>query len=133
MIVADTNLLAYLWIPSPMKKKAGRILHTDPEWAAPLLWRSEFRNVLASSMRGGRIALDDGIGIMHRVERWMAGREYTIDSDHVMRLVDASRASAYDCEFVALAEHLDVPLVTNDRGLTRAFPGVAVTPVEFLG
>ena len=133
MIVADTNLLAYLWIPSARKRRAAAVLDADPRWAAPLLWRSEFRNVLAASLRRGLITLEGCIGIMHRVEDWMSGREYAIDSDHVLRLVGTSRASSYDCEYVALAQHLDVPLVTSDRRLQRAFPEVAVSLGEFLG
>ena len=132
MIVADTNIIAYHWIPSTMRKRTLQALRHDPEWAAPFLWRSEFRNVLAATLRAGTISLDECLGIMHRVERWMSGREYALDSDHVLRLVSTSRASSYDCEFVALAEHLGVPLVTNDRRLRKAFPGVAVTLGEFL-
>jgi predicted nucleic acid-binding protein len=31
----------------------------------------------------------------------------------------------YDCEFVALAQHLDVPLVTADKKILREFPAIA--------
>jgi predicted nucleic acid-binding protein len=31
----------------------------------------------------------------------------------------------YDCEFVALAQHLDVPLVTADKKILREFPVIA--------
>ena len=37
-----------------------------------------------------------------------------------------SHCSAYDCEFVALALELEVPLVTADRQLLRSFPRIAV-------
>ena len=53
--------------------------------------------------------------------------EREVDSAAVMDLVAASTCSAYDCEFVALARHIGIPLVTEDAGLIRAFPDVAIT------
>ncbi len=47
MIVAHTNLIASFWVPSNMEQLAYRSLKKDPEWIAPLLWASEFRNVLS--------------------------------------------------------------------------------------
>ena len=61
----------------------------------------------------------------------MAGREYTVVSDHVLRLAVGSGCSAYDCEFVALAEDLGTRLVTVDRAVLGAFPSRAITPAAF--
>jgi len=51
VIVADTNLIAYLVMPSPYTEAAERLLVREPDWVAPTLWRSEFRNVLALYLR----------------------------------------------------------------------------------
>ena len=53
MIVVDTNVLVYLLVPGEHTEQAERVFRRDPVWAAPLLWRSEFRNVLAVSVCGG--------------------------------------------------------------------------------
>lgn len=58
MIVADTNLITYLLLPTPMTAAAETLYRDDPEWAAPLLWRSELRNVLALYLRKGLLPLD---------------------------------------------------------------------------
>lgn len=57
MIVADTNLIAYLLIPGPFSKDAERVQRRDPDWRAPWLWRSEFLNVLSLYVRTGKVTL----------------------------------------------------------------------------
>ncbi len=47
MIVVDTNVIAYLYLSNERSQQVERLLEKDSEWAAPLLWRSELRNVLA--------------------------------------------------------------------------------------
>jgi predicted nucleic acid-binding protein len=43
----------------------------------------------------------------------------------VLQLVSTNRCSAYDCEFVAVAEQFAVPLVTEDRAIVAALPVLA--------
>ena len=132
MIVADTNLLVYLYITGQRTKEAEALLRKDPAWAAPLLWRSEFRNTLISLERNQEIRMDDVFSIVAEAEQWMAGREYTVVSLRVLQLAKESGCSAYDCEFVSLAIDLGIPLVTADRQVLRAFPNVALTAESFV-
>jgi predicted nucleic acid-binding protein len=133
VIVADTNLLVYLYVDGEHTQTAEAVLARDPSWAAPLLWRSEFRNVLIGLVRQRALALDDAFQIINDAERWMAGREYSVVSHAVLRLADRSGCSAYDGEFVGLAEDLGTSLVTTDRAVLKAFPSRAVAPAAFVG
>lgn len=125
MIVVDTNILVYFWLPGEWTPAARRLLALDPDWAVPVLWRSEFRNVLAITVREGRFSLTDAIAFAEAAQQQLKGRELAVESDEVLRLADDSGCSAYDCEFVALARRLAVPLVTNDRQVLKAFPELA--------
>ena len=125
MIVVDTNVVAGLFLPSEWSEKSEQLLSIDPEWAAPLLWRSEFRNILATYVRTGKLELDAALGIAENAEALLAGREFSVDSASVLRLSAESRCTAYDTEYVALAQHLGSRLVTLDRQLLDAFPSVA--------
>jgi len=107
---------------TPMTAAAEALYQDDPEWGAPLLWRSELRNVLALYMRKDLLALHAALALQERAEELLEGREFQIPSADVLRLAHASGCSAYDCEFVALAEDLGTYLYTVDRGLLRAFP-----------
>jgi len=128
VIVANTNLLVYLYITGQRTKEAEAVLRKDPAWAAPLLWRSEFRNTLIGLERKQEIRINDVLTIVAEAEQWMAGREYTVVSQRVLQLAKESGCSAYDCEFVSLAMDIGVVLVTADRQILRAFPQVAVPP-----
>ena len=122
MIVVDTNVVAYLYLPGDRTAAAEALCRADSEWSAPLLWRSELRNVLATQIRVGRIALDGAQSIQAEAEQLLHGREFAVDSAEVLRLAAESGCSAYDCEFVVLADYFDVPLYSADLRLAERFP-----------
>ena len=132
MIVVDTNIIAYLLINGEWTQRAEAVRRRDPEWAAPLLWRSEFRNLLSLYIRQEIFDLDHAINLLKNAEEIMQEREHTISSVSVVKLAASAKCSAYDCEFVALAQKLSVPLVTSDRRILTAFPKTAVPLEDFL-
>jgi predicted nucleic acid-binding protein len=132
VIVADVNLVAYLLITGEHTPAAEAVLSADPEWAAPLLWRSEWRRVLAGYLRRGDLDLTGALDRVAAAEELVRGREYLVEAASVLELVAGSACSAYDCEYVALAHQLDVPLVTSDRRILAAFPATAVAPEDWV-
>ncbi len=122
MIVVDSNVLAYLYLPGERTADAEALLEQDPEWAAPVLWRSEFRNILAGYTRRKVLTFAQACSLQSEAEDLLSGAEFEVDSRAVLELVRDSDCSAYDCEFVALAIKLDTKLVTADKKLLRAFP-----------
>jgi len=133
MIVVDTNIIGYLFLSSEQSLLAERALKKDSEWAAPILWRSELRNVLVFYMRKDLIKLEHAQHIMDGALELLRGREYEVSSYEVLRFVSESKCSAYDCEFIAAANDLKVPLITVDEELLREFPAVAVSLTAFCG
>jgi predicted nucleic acid-binding protein len=132
VIVVDTNLLVYLYVSGQRTAEAEAVLARDPAWAAPILWRSEFRSTLIGLVRKQALPLGDALQLVAEAERGMAGREYAVVSERVLELAARSGCSTYDCEFVSLAEDLRVPLVTTDRQVLRVFPSTAVAPEIFV-
>ena len=132
MIVVDTNIIGYLYLSSDRSAQAEKALLKDPEWVAPILWQSEFRNVLAQFIRKNILSFEDAVRIMDEATRLMNGREYAAAWMDVLELVRDSPCSAYDCEFVALARDLEIPLVTVDKQILKAFPKVAVSLDQFV-
>lgn len=132
MIVVDSNVIGYLYLSVGRSEQAEQLLREDAQWAAPQLWRSEFRNVLALYVRKRILTLAAAQGIMEEALLLMAGREYEVASSQVLRLAATSSCSAYDCEFVALAQDLGIPLVTVDKQVLDQFPQVAVSPDTYV-
>lgn len=132
MIVVDTNIIAYLLLTGEHSPQAEEAFRRDPIWAAPLLWRSEFRSVLSLHIRKSQLAVAQAVKIMEEADLLLGGREYSVSSYSVLSLVAASRCSAYDCEFVALAQDLGVSLLTADKLILAEFPGIAIGLGDFL-
>jgi predicted nucleic acid-binding protein len=112
VIIADTNLIGYLLIQGPFTADAERVLQKDPEWAAPLLWRSELCSVLSQNVRAGTIS--------------QTGAEA-----HFRRADQLILPETYDCEFAWTARAAGVKLVTADKKLLVAFPGLATSVQNF--
>ncbi len=132
MIVVDTNVIAYLLIRTTHSADADRARAQDSHWVAPFLWRSEFRNVLTRYLAAGLMDLTTALEYYRDAERLMQGTESHVDGTAVLTLAAQSGCSAYDCEFVALAHRLGVPLVTSDRKLAAKFKPTAIHLRDFV-
>ena len=130
MIVVDTNILAYLYLPTGFSEQAELLLLKQPKWIAPVLWRSEFRNVLALYLRKEILTLEQAYDIQTEAETLLAGNEYDVPSLDVLRMIETSECSAYDCEFVALAKRNHTVLVTEDKKILKQFPKITMSLAE---
>lgn len=126
MIVADANVILYLLLPGQRTDDAVAALARDDDWRVPAIWRSEVRNALRGHVRAGDIELSTAVAIMRDAElRFRDGEEH-VDSARVIELACTTGLSAYDCEYVTVAESLGAVLVTADDRVVRTFPEHAV-------
>ena len=132
MIVADTNIISYLFFPTSFSDSVDTLYQLDSNWTAPFLWKSEFCNVLSLYMRKDIINFEKALQILEKAESLMRNNEFDIPSTHILSLVDESTCSSYDCEFVALAQYLDTKLVTQDKKILREFSSVATSIKDYL-
>ncbi|MDR9417935.1 type II toxin-antitoxin system VapC family toxin [Gracilimonas sp.] len=133
MIVVDTNILAHFWLPSYSTELCDALFQKDPEWVAPILWRSEFRNVLTLYIRKELIDLFQALLIMEKAEQQMNDKQFQVNSVQVLQHVNQSTCSSYDCEFVSLAKELDLALVTMHKKILQEFSEIAKHPEEVIG
>lgn len=126
MIVVDTSVIASLCVPNDMEELAYQVLRKDPDWVAPLLWRSEIRNVMSLNLRKNILELSTILLSLQEPEQLMESNSYEVNSTQILQLVQHSNCSSYDCEFVALADDLGVQMVSFDKQICREFSGIAV-------
>lgn len=131
MIVAGYSVLVSFWLPGEFTELAEAAKARDGVWAAPVLWRADFRNVLAACLREGRLTEAEANAAYLNAQKDLGTHEYSVPTERVLKLVLASRCSAGDCEYAALAEDLGVPLVTTDKQVLREFPKIAVSLEQF--
>ena len=132
MIVADANLLAYLVVEGALTSVARDVARLDDAWAAPRLWRSELLSTLGGYVRRGESGVAGALKRFAVAELAIGDHEFDPEPADVLELAARSGCSTYDCEYVAVARTLGVPLVTADKQVLQAFPGTAVSPEAFV-
>jgi predicted nucleic acid-binding protein len=132
VICVDTNIICYRYMASPFSAGADAAWAKDPDWIVPILWRSEFRNALAGSIRQRSLTVEEASVIANLAEAMLDRKEFTVSTSAVLQLVSRSNCSAYDCEFVALAQAEGIRLVTANRQIMQEFPEVAISLRTFV-
>lgn len=88
--------------------------------------------MLARPLLRREVSLSGAEELYRLAEDLLSGREYFVPPARVLRLLTTSPCSAYDCEFVALAQVLGARLLTSDKEILRSFPEIAITPRSFV-
>ena len=92
-----------------------------------MLWRAEFLNVLALAVRTGTLDEGSAQSAWAQASHLFTARERPVEGGAVLKTASRFGITAYDAQFVALAEALGVVLVTNDRrSLANRCPETAV-------
>jgi predicted nucleic acid-binding protein len=132
MVVVDVNVLAYSLIAGERTGEAIEVQRADPDWRLPPVWRHEFANVLVTYVRQGGMAERRAGELYEAAVASYGPREIAPDPGAVIRIAIGKRLSAYDAQYVALAQELDVSCVTEDGGVQRAVPACACSMRDFI-
>ena len=84
-------------------------------------------------VRKGLLTLEGARSVVEAAQEVLGERVLDVATEAVMEQAIARGLSAYDAEFVALAQRFGVRLVTDDRRVLAACPDVAVSIDDFVG
>ena len=131
MIVADTNLIAYLLIQGDKTAAARRVWEKDTDWRVPPLWRSEFLNVLRTAVVSKVVSEEQAFETWHHAVGIFGKSEFSPSGEKGLETALKYGISAYDAHFVAVAIELGVRLVAGDKRIVRNCCRLAVKMEEF--
>jgi predicted nucleic acid-binding protein len=131
VIIADANLILYRYLNGPLTPLAEVAVARDPDWRTTNLWRCEFTSALVKMIRANVLAEVDALTAMRSAAADMIPREVDVPQDQALRAALQYGISAYDAQYIALAELLGHSCVTADGQLARKTPGVSVLLADF--
>lgn len=132
MIVVDTNVIAYFLIEGDRTQLARALWQRDSRWCLPPLWRHEFLNVLSTYVRIGGMVLPDATRLWQTASGLCGPMESGVDMGEALKLSVEKKISAYDAQYVALAQSLNVPLISEDKQLRQRCPKTVVSLSDYL-
>ena len=131
MIVVDTNVITYFVLQQARTEQARSLYQLDGDWRVPPLWRYEFLNVLANFSRHAGEPSDLLESAWRNAVNLLGDKETQPDMIRALQLASRHDISAYDAQYVALANELGVPLVTEDKRLRRQRPDFVLSIEEY--
>lgn len=132
MIAVGANVMLPLFVSTPLSPISQALYDRDPEWTAPLLWRSELASALWGLHRFAGLGREEAVEALGFAVALLSAGERDAGWWDALDLAMETGCSPYDCEYVVLARELGTPLVTWDSKMLGAFPETAATPEQFL-
>lgn len=122
MIVADANIVAALYFDGADTDSARLLLDRDGDWVVPGLWRHEMLNIAANYAKFTQSGTARIVAAWENADAQFADRIRPVDLGSALSMSIKHGISADDAQYVALAQELNVWLVTQDKKLRAAMP-----------
>ncbi len=132
MIVVDSKIVAYLLIEGEKTSLARALWNKESNWWMPTLWIHEFLNILVTSERTGNLRLRTCQEILGRAQSLFETKSQQVDMAYTLSLAARYRLTAYDAQYLAVAQSMDTLLITEDRKLRQVVPQHARSMRSFL-
>ena len=132
MIVVDANILAYSLIEGENTPLIHKLREKDKDWRTTVLCLHEILNVLATYQRRKILTLAQCKKLLEHAERFLQVAQCEVNMGAALAVAAKYAITGYDAQYIALAQSLDAPLITEDRKLRMAVPEIAVSIQQFL-
>jgi predicted nucleic acid-binding protein len=124
VFLVDANVVAYLLVEGDKTAQARALWALDSDWHAPRLLFYELASVFSQLVRQGAVSVETAIAGLESVAGLVRPRDQDPPAARVLEIASKLAVSAYDATYLAAAEVLGMPVVTEDRRLIRLAPGM---------
>ena len=131
-MVIDTSILIPAFVDAPISASARRVVDPKAKWILPPLWRFEFTSAMVTLVRAGEIDSATAFGMMDDARTSVVNREVPVDQNQVLRTAVRYKISAYDAQYISLAEEYGTVCVTADEELLKKVPDHTISLARLL-
>lgn len=132
MIVVDANILIYSLVECEQSELVRQLRERDPDWRTTTLCLHETLNVLATYQRRGVLTLAQCKKLLVHAERFVELAQGEVEMESALGVAAEYGITGYDAQYVALAQGLHAPLITEDKKLRAAVPEWAYSMKDFM-
>jgi len=125
VLVVDANIVAYLLIQGEKTARARELWAADHDWRAPRLQFYELASVFSQLVKRRALSLEAAVAGLETGAALVRMLDREPPAGRILEISTKLRLSAYDACYLATAEMLRAPLVTEDARLLRAAPEIA--------
>src|SRR2546425_779601 len=115
MVVADTNIIAALFIRTAHSDKSLALRTRDAVWRTDPFALVEFSNVLATYERASYLTKAEAVERLRLAEEFLKPNFYNVPHATALEFAMRHKVTAYDARFLAVAQHFHNKLTTEDR------------------
>jgi predicted nucleic acid-binding protein len=131
MIVVDSSVISFLFLEGELTESVKELHRIDSEWITPPILNHEMLNILAVVGTA-----DHAIAPMEEIWRdlraLLGSRQQVPDPFRSLHLAIELEISGYVAQYVALAQQLNIPLVTEEQRLLEQLPDLCLSIEEAL-
>ena len=132
MILVDTNVIAPLYVRSARSQAVVELFARDSVWRTEPLALIELSNVLINYERARYLTAAMARECLNRAAALLQPHLFRVTHEAALDTALRYRVTAYDGRFLALAQQLGRPLVTEDAKLRAAAPALTQSLSEAL-
>jgi hypothetical protein len=131
MIVVDSSVISFLFLEGELTESVKELHRIDSEWITPPILNHEMLNILAVVGTA-----DQAFAPMEEIWRdlraLLGSRQQVPDPLRSLHLAIELEISGYVAQYVALAQQLNIPLVTEEQRLLEQLPDLCLSIEEAL-
>jgi predicted nucleic acid-binding protein len=127
MHIVDVNIVFPLIVRSSLTGDVKELFDMDPEWTTEPYALIELSNILCTYERANIVTKKEAVETFRRAVDLLKPNLHSIADEVALETALRHKITAYDSRYIALAEKLDMRVITEDVRLRKAVPEFTIS------